>query len=68
MTGRMKNQIGKLVDQALNKMWNMKDESPLVIVKNMVKWGNFLSVWNFYSKSWKHRTSTVSAGSVELLQ
>jgi len=45
----MPDKIGKLVDQALNKAWDPKEEDPKTIVRNMVKWGNFLSVWKFYS-------------------
>ena len=42
--------VGKLVDRALTKAWNLDDESDMSIVRNMLKWGNFLSVWKFYSK------------------
>ena len=42
--------IGKLVNQALNKAWEAENEETMDIVKNMVKWGNFVSVWKFYSK------------------
>ena len=42
--------VGRLVDVALNKVWSTTDESEMSIVKNMVKWQNFLSVWRFYRK------------------
>jgi len=47
----MPAKIGQLVDRALFTAWhNDKDETPLAIVKEMIKWGNFISVWRFYSK------------------
>lgn len=48
MTGGTTNKITKLVDQAVNKAWDTDDERPMTIVKNMLKWGNFFSVWSFY--------------------
>ena len=49
-TGRLTSKIGKLVDQALTKAWTVAGNSSMTIVRNMVKWGNFLPVWKFYSE------------------
>jgi len=47
----MPAKIGHLVDRALSRAWDSdKDETPLAIVKKMIKWGNFISVWRFCSK------------------
>ena len=55
MTGATTSKVTKLVDQALNKAWDTEDERHMTIIRNMLKWGNFLSVWSFYGKSLKCR-------------
>ena len=50
MAGATTNKVTKLVDQALNKAWDNEDERHMTIIRNMLKWGNFLSVWSFYGE------------------
>ena len=50
LTQALPEKVGRLVDLALNKVWNTAEETDMSIVKNMVKWQNFLSVWKFYRK------------------
>jgi len=40
--------IGKLVNRALTSSWDEKDETSMGIVRNVVNWGSFLSVWKFF--------------------
>lgn len=46
----MPAKVGKLVNQALTKAWTVENADTMEIVKNMVKFGNFVSVWKFFGK------------------
>lgn len=50
LSGAMPIKVGKLINQALTKGWEVENVSAIDIVKNMVTLGNFVAVWNFYRK------------------
>jgi len=42
--------IGKLVNQAVSKKWDSVNEDSISIVKNIVKWGNFVALCRLFSE------------------
>ncbi|XP_067936896.1 E3 ubiquitin-protein ligase RNF213-like [Watersipora subatra] len=61
------SKMAKLVDAAISKRWHLDDSNNMAIVRQIMKWENFQSLWKFFKRSKVESQRLIKQENVERL-